>query len=290
MKIAVCSDVHLEFGDLVLENKDNADVLVLSGDILVAKELTYRQDPTGIIEKGRGDRFYEFLERCCANFPNVIYIMGNHEHYHGDFAKSANEIREATKDLINFHFLDKEVWEHGDYVFVGGTLWTTMNNNDEDTKRSVGAYMNDFQIVKNSNRMVEYNVYGADIKDVWSKSMRPATFSPTDAYEDHLAMMEVIKDTCAKYAQSKIIVCGHHAPSKSSTHPRYKDDVIVNWGYSSNLDEFILDNRNIKMWTHGHTHEPFDYMIGVCRVVCNPRGYINYEDRADQFELLTFEV
>lgn len=31
MKISVCSDVHLEFGDLDLRNKDNADVLILSG-------------------------------------------------------------------------------------------------------------------------------------------------------------------------------------------------------------------------------------------------------------------
>jgi predicted phosphodiesterase len=37
MKIALASDVHLEFGHLEIENTDNADVLVLSGDICVAK-------------------------------------------------------------------------------------------------------------------------------------------------------------------------------------------------------------------------------------------------------------
>lgn len=25
--------------------------------------------------------------------------------------------------------------------------------------------------------------------------------------------------------------------------------------------------------THGHTHTPFDYLIGDCRVICNPSGY-----------------
>ena len=38
MKIAIASDVHLEFGPLQLENTEGADVLVLSGDICTAKD------------------------------------------------------------------------------------------------------------------------------------------------------------------------------------------------------------------------------------------------------------
>jgi hypothetical protein len=33
MKIAVCSDLHLEFGGLILTNKDNADVLALDSKL-----------------------------------------------------------------------------------------------------------------------------------------------------------------------------------------------------------------------------------------------------------------
>ena len=51
MKIAVCSDLHLEFGPISLENTDNADVLVLSGDICVAKDLGARTD--GYLEKNQ---------------------------------------------------------------------------------------------------------------------------------------------------------------------------------------------------------------------------------------------
>lgn len=36
MKIALASDIHLEFGPISLVNKDSADVLILSGDICVA--------------------------------------------------------------------------------------------------------------------------------------------------------------------------------------------------------------------------------------------------------------
>jgi predicted phosphodiesterase len=36
MKIALASDIHLEFGPISLENEENAEVLILSGDICVA--------------------------------------------------------------------------------------------------------------------------------------------------------------------------------------------------------------------------------------------------------------
>jgi hypothetical protein len=87
-----------------------------------------------------------------------------------------------------------------------------------------------------------------------------------------------------------MVVVGHHAPSKASTHPRYADDTLMNGGYSSELSEFILDRPGIKLWTHGHTHEDFDYMIGGCRIVCNPRGYIGHEQRANEFKLKVIEI
>ncbi len=52
MKIAVASDLHLEFGDLYFDNKDHADVLILSGDICVAADIG-RPDPHGILERKR---------------------------------------------------------------------------------------------------------------------------------------------------------------------------------------------------------------------------------------------
>ena len=68
------------------------------------------------------------------------------------------------------------------------------------------------------------------------------------------------------------------------------DQIILADCIFSNLDNFILDNPQIKLWTHGHTHEDFDYRIGSTRVVCNPRGYDGYEDRADNFELKFVEI
>ena len=288
MKIAICSDVHLEFGQLVLENTENAEVLILSGDICTAIDLRHTDS---ILSSAKHDRYMDFFTTCSRNFPNVVYVLGNHEHYNGDFATSLIDIKFALKHLHNVHVLEKETFDLGDYRFVGGTLWTDMNGGDEATMHHVQRRMNDFQICENSNEMVNYRVFGGDdIKTVKFKT-RPATLSPSHVVEDHKAMLKVIDDA---YNDSppwmNIIVCTHHAPSKLSTHPRYTNEKLMNGAYSSSLDQFMVFRPGIRLWTHGHTHEDFDYMIGTCRIVCNPRGYINYEDRADRFELKYVEV
>ena len=79
MKISVCSDLHLEFGELDLRNIDNADVLVLSGDILVASHLG-TPDTHNVIEPNKKHQEYiKFMEQVCSEFKHVIYIAGNHE-------------------------------------------------------------------------------------------------------------------------------------------------------------------------------------------------------------------
>lgn len=309
MKVAICSDVHLEFGPLTLENPGDVEVLILSGDICVAADLR-TPDPYGIISHARTDRFFDFMGSCSRNFNHVVYVMGNHEHYHGDYAKSASIIRDHLKDYPNIHLLDKEVFEIGDYTFIGGTLWTDMNKEDPLTLYQIAGMMNDYRGVKNSNRMVTRRVpvYKKDENgNLVQEEISPghfktieigmkmkeevSTFSPEDSVEDHKAMLELINKTVADIPPWKtVIVVGHHAPSKASTHPRYKKEVIMNGAYSSDLSEIMLNNPHIKLWTHGHTHEDFDYMIGSCRVVCNPRGYDGYESRADRFELKVVEV
>ena len=288
MKIAICSDIHLEFGDINLKNEDGADVLILGGDILVAKDVG-NIDPTGIIENAKGQRLHDFMSRCSFQFPHVVYIMGNHEHYHGDYAESAKILREFCAEWSNVHFLDKELVKIDDVTFIGGTLWTDMNGEDELTMRHIAGMMNDFRIVKNSKREVNYKTFDAGSDNPTFRT-RTASFSPADAVKDHKSMMSYIQTVIEGRFDEKFVVVGHHAPSKASTHPRYKHEEVMNGGYSTNLDDFIIDHPQIKLWTHGHTHEDFDYKVGSTRIVCNPRGYDGYEERADRFALKVVEV
>lgn len=298
MKIAVCSDLHLEFGDLDFDNTEGADVLVLGGDILVAddvKNFSYVDEQIMAATPSmlaRGERYYNFLKRCSERFPQVILIMGNHEHYHGDYAATANVIRTVIGEFSNFHFLDKEWRIINGVLFYGGTLWTDMNGEDPKTLREIAYMMNDYRAVRNSARTVQHRVptYDENNAEAWAFKERSANFTPEDSVEDHKAFLAGLDEVLALHPNLPVVVVGHHAPSKASTHPRYKSEFITNGAYSTNLDNFILDRRQIKLWTHGHTHEDFDYRIGTTRIVCNPRGYDGYEELADRFKLKYVEI
>jgi Icc-related predicted phosphoesterase len=284
MKIAICSDLHLEFGTISLENTENADVLILSGDICVAKDLM-NKDNNDILDRfGRSEAWHTFFQECSDRFPHVLYVMGNHEHYHGDFLNTIGDLRSRLNYLRNLHILDKEQIAIRDTIFIGGTLWTDMNNQDSITLLHMKGMMNDFRCVKNGNRVTIF-------KDEDGKfHKRESRFTPEDTVEDHKEMLAYIRMMVEGKWDQKFVVVGHHAPSKLSTHPRYQKEEIMNGGYSSDLSEFIMDHPQIKLWTHGHTHEEFDYMIGSTRIVCNPRGYDGHENRADEFKLKFVEI
>jgi len=276
MKIALTSDIHLEFGDWNPSNPEGADVLILGGDIMVAAEFG-RPDPYNIMMSKKEEQYRNFLDKCKTNYDHVIYIMGNHEHYHGDFATTKGILSEAC-DKAGVTLLDKETITIDDVTFIGGTLWTNMNNEDPMTLHAMSGMMNDFRCVMNSNRVVNF-------KDTEGKfRTRPAKFSPDDAVVDHKEMLDYIRLMIEGKWDQKFVVVGHHAPSRASTHPRFKDEYLMNGGYSTELSEFIMDHPQIKAWTHGHTHEEFDYMIGSTRVICNPRGYVNHERGSDAEE------
>ena len=293
MKIAIASDLHLEFGDLNIVNTDGADVLLLSGDILVAADIG-RPDPHNFMEGARSNRYADFFKRCSFQFPHVIYILGNHEHYHGDFSTTASKIQ-AMLDanlLSNVYLLDRGVKVIDDVTFIGGTLWTDMNNGDQLTLYHMKSMMNDFRCVENSSKVVHFKSFEVteEGRQIPTFRTRTAKFSPEDAFEEHAKMKGYIQQIVEGKLDQKFVVVGHHSPSQKSTHPMYADDTIMNGGYSSNMDEFIQDHPQIKLWTHGHTHHNFDYMIGETRIVCNPRGYINHEAQADTWQLQTVEV
>lgn len=252
MKIQVVSDLHLEFGPIEIKNA-GADVLVLSGDIIVAADIG-RADPYEIIIESEKSRLIKnFFRQVSCEFENVIYVMGNHEHYHGDIGVSKKKITNLLDELaiFNVHLLENDTVTIDDVIFVGGTLWTDCNKECPITLFDLRRHMNDYFVVKNGdNRLL-----------------------PEDTVEIHKNTKEFIGNIVKANCDKKIVVVGHHAPSKASTHPRYKNETVMNGAYSSDLSDFILDNPNIRLWTHGHTHESFDYMIGMTRIVCNPRGY-----------------
>lgn len=267
MKIKVVSDLHLEFADILIKNEEDCDVLILSGDIMVAEDLhnhpaskySHLELRQLVHGQARAHLFRDFLKRCSFQFPHVIYLAGNHEFYHGRWVESIQHLRDECAQFPNIYFIEKDAKTIDDVTFVGGTLWTDCNRGDPITLHSLSNMINDFRLIRDDSKGYT--------------RLKPAT----TVYR-HRETLEFIRKTVDSDPSKKYVVVGHHSPSFQSVHEQYKSDTVMNGGYHSELGMFIADRPQIKLWTHGHTHHPFDYMIGETRVVCNPRGYEGHED------------
>jgi Icc-related predicted phosphoesterase len=280
MKIAFASDLHVEFRELEIHNTQKADVLVLAGDIILASQLYDKSERHFIGDRefqcGSSDRFHAFFQQVCEEFPNVIYILGNHESYNDDIANTFSYIKEKLSYLKNLHVLEKETFKLNGVTFVCGTMWTDFNKKDPIAMNKISYLMNDFQIIKNSNRE-RTNEWGS----IWH---------PEDAYEDHQKFMEFAKNELNNEDNKKVIMVTHHCPSDICVPEKYQGDTTMNPGYISNLTDFILDNPKISHWICGHSHRRLNAMIGSTNILMNCRGYSGREKMADSFELRYVDI
>lgn len=150
MKIKVVSDLHLEFGTIQLPNTTGADVLILSGDITVAADM----------RAFLPEKYRTFFEQVNNDYKHVLYVLGNHEHYHGDFRYSCSIItcRLLEEGFDNIIVMDCDSVDIGDVRFIGGTLWTDFRNADPLDMHAAKTMMNDYVGVKNSHNEVSFKV------------------------------------------------------------------------------------------------------------------------------------
>lgn len=240
MKLAIASDLHLEFGDISLHNDECADVLILAGDIVPAR---YISD------------FMKFFDEVTERFPAVIYVPGNHEFYGHDFRKVIPHMK-SQLTYKNLYLLDNSMVSMGCKSFVGGTMWTNLNNRDPLTMYHMKTMMSDFRVIAN--------------------------FSPAQSVIEFEKSFAYISKVGAK------IVITHHAPCGQSVAEKYKEDTMMNGGFYTELSDYIY-HSNIDLWIHGHMHNESDYVIGDTRIICNPRGYKGIEF-VDSWKLKYVEI
>jgi len=261
MKICLWSDLHLEFQDNSPTWKNpGAEVLVLAGDICVAEDL-YRNPGAGIdglIQNGwyakDAARYRKFFEHVSREFPIVLYVMGNHEHYKGRWDRTETILREECARHNNIHVLEQNKIVIDDVVFLGCSLWTDLNNYDPLTELAVKDLMNDYQSITQKTGNSYHKL------------------SPKTTANKHRESVQWL-DLMTSEDQRKTVVIGHHAPSKQSIHPKYANDTVMNGAFFSSLDWMMVDKEHIVLWVHGHVHDRHDYKIANTRVICNPRGY-----------------
>lgn len=263
MIVQYVSDLHLDISGYM--DLPGGDVLILAGDICEARTLRNELHQTKLLDRKPGAfPCHDFFEFVVPKYKKVFMVMGNHEHYRGRFDRTYAELKSLLPS--NVTLLEDQVEEYEGVMFMGSTLWTDLNKGDAITAWHLKSAMSDYKVIQNH--------YPA--KNLYHK------LTPERTAESHFKTKQYFKMILEEHRDKPFVVITHHAPSFMSVNEKYKYDTTMNGGYASDLSEFILDHDNIKVWVHGHMHDPNDYMIGTTRVVSNPRGYIPWE--GDQFQ------
>jgi len=269
--ITIANDLHLEFGAIEIKNTSKSDVLILSGDIIVADNISLTNTVEDSHRYIHTKRYREFFEQVSSEFEHVIYVAGNHEFYNGKWEKSIADIREFLVNFPNIHFLEREMNELDGIIYMGGTLWTDMNKCDPLTLHATQDIMSDYAIIRND--------------EFGYRKLRPS-----DTVIRHRKTLEYFKFIAQEHKNKKIVMVVHHAPHQKSINEKFIDEYLINGAYASDLSDFILDHPQIKLITHGHVHNSSDYMIGDTRVICNPRGYVGEILNPEFFPNFTVEI
>ena len=243
MRLHILSDLHVEFWqgkDVLKIPKTGADFVILAGDIHT---------------KNRG---IGWIRSHFSADTRVLYIPGNHEYYGGAYPQTLNQIKSLARDTGYIFVLDNDFLEFDDVVFLGTTLWTDLNLFGDfiTAGRILIGMLSDFRKIR----------YGQEYR----------RFSP--AHFTHLFSIArtFLKEKLQQFTDRKVVVITHHAPSIKSIDEKFQDD-ISSAAFASNLEVFICQHPNIKLWVHGHTHNFRDYKICNTRVVANQFGYFDDE-------------
>jgi predicted phosphodiesterase len=234
MKLHILSDLHLPVAPLTIPDND-ADVVVLAGDIAQPWEAV-----TWAAHLGK----------------HVLYVPGNHEFYGDTLDGAMARLREACAGT-QVQVLDDDQVVLGGVRFLGSTLWTDFRLFGDGDRRA--AAMRDGQ------RWIR------DFTRIRTADAPDALFTPEDSAALFDRSAQWLAARLATPHPGPTVVVTHHAPSRSSIHPRFAGSPL-NACFVSDA-EHLLDGTRARLWIHGHTHDSFDYVVNGTRVVCNPRGY-----------------
>ena len=218
-----------------MESPDTADVLVLAGDVT-------------------GRNKVDWINEQADRYENIVYVLGNHEHYKQYIEGTIAKTRKNLAD--NVHLLEKETVVLNGVSFHGCTLWADFDKKNPMTMEAADCRsvydkgINDFRLIRHKNG-----------------SMR---WSPLAAYNDHMACREWL----ASVVKKGDVVITHHAPCSLSVGSNFYNDSLRG-AYASDLTDIMFDCEP-SHWLHGHVHSTSNYQIGQTQVLCNPRGYVGH--------------
>jgi predicted phosphodiesterase len=234
--------------DLALPDADRYDMVILAGDI---------------------HSHTHAIPWAARTFSKpVIYVPGNHEFYGAHYQGLWAELRRCAAGHGHVHLLDNEAVEIDGVRVYGAVLWTDFMLHGSDTG-TIGRCMSEAK-----RGMPDFSCI---------RFSGGSSLSPADTARLHRESTRFLAEALDTPFNGPTIVVTHHLPSAYSVADRFKQD-LMSAAFASHLDRVVA---RAELWVHGHTHDSFDYEIGKCRVVCNPRGYPN--SRMNRYENPAFD-
>ncbi|MDQ0083773.1 putative phosphodiesterase [Variovorax boronicumulans] len=260
MKLLILSDLHLEFAPFEPEPNLEFDAVILAGDI---------HSPAKRAVQWALDRF---------RGKPVVYLLGNHEYYDGRLDTTLAEARREAEGS-NVHLLDGDELVIDGVRFLGATLWTDFAlaiETPEGPISDVGRAMkmatnllNDYALIRTVDESAE--------PDTW-RAKQGRKLQAADTLQIHQAQRGWLQAKLSEPFTGPTVVVTHHAPHRGSLSQRYASD-WASGAFVTELPDAFFDVP--MLWVHGHTHQQFDYRVRSCRVVSNPRGYVNWSGRIE---------
>ncbi|WP_436314138.1 hypothetical protein [Variovorax sp. LjRoot84] len=106
-----------------------------------------------------------------------------------------------------------------------------------------------------------------------SNSRETRRLAPIDTLLIHRRHRAWLRQELAEPFDGPTVLVTHHAPHRQSLAPRFAED----WSSGGFVSELPPEFFQVPvLWVHEHTHDSFDYKVDGCRVVCNPRWYMNW--------------
>ena len=256
-KIQYISDIHLELLNKfqmqkvinnIIEKVENIEntILILAGDI---------GNPFS-------PNYLELLIKVNNCYKRIYLITGNHEYYNN--GHNVEETNNKVKYLLQEHNLNKVIFLNNsfdiyeNYLFIGSTLWSEINDFTNQ--------INDLNCIPN----MTFSYYNK-------------------LHKEGRSYIESVLDSDLAKDNIKIIVITHHLPLYQLIHPKFLGESVkkYNQWFASKLDDLMLkysykdigsngnkeEKNKISAWFYGHSHIPNDDELYGIKFYCNSIGY-----------------
>ena len=234
-RLAVLSDLHVEKAGWNPPPLDDADLVVLAGDV------------------GWGLTGIAWIAAHLAGRP-VVLVAGNREHWHhppGTDPIAA--LRHAAAEVPGLRLLQDDRLDIAGVTLLGCTLWTDFAGGEMDAAavmEQAGGSMPDYRLGQ-----------GPD----------GTALSPAQVLAWHRRSRAFLEAELARPRGDRpMIVVSHHAPTPLVL-PRRRPTHVPQIASFSGLDEMI-GRHQPQLWIHGHTHADSDLMLGATRILSRQRG------------------